>query len=55
LLEQYSKNQVPVSAVMSILRVWSIKYESEYLLGQTVFEPYPKELITVNDSGKGRV
>ncbi|MBN2827253.1 MAG: DUF1722 domain-containing protein [Tissierellales bacterium] len=55
LLQQYSNNQIPVSGLMSVLRMWSIKYDMAYLLDQTIFEPYPKELITVNDSGKGRI
>ncbi len=40
------------SAIASILKVYSIKYNIEYLLGQTIFEPFPEELLSLNDSGK---
>ncbi len=55
LLEQYSQQRIPVSALMSVLKSWAIRFNNEYLLEQTIFEPYPKELITVSDSGKGRI
>lgn len=55
LLEQYGKQQVPVSALTSVLKLWAIRFETEYLLSQTIFEPYPISLITVSDSGKGRI
>jgi uncharacterized protein YbgA (DUF1722 family) len=31
-----------------------VRFEREYLSQQTFFEPYPEELVSVVDSGKGR-
>jgi uncharacterized protein YbgA (DUF1722 family) len=55
LLEQFNNQQIPASAVMSVLKLWTVRFEEAYLLDQTIFEPFPKELITVSDSGKGRI
>lgn len=51
-LDQYLNSRVPFSNVLVILKGWSIRFNEEYLLKQTIFEPYPKELIMVTDSGK---
>ena len=53
-LEDYRDNKIPISALLIVLKAWSIKYNEEYLLQQTFFEPYPKDLMSLTDSGKGR-
>ena len=53
-LERYRERRVPVSAVSSILRAWIVRFDEEYLMPQTFFTPYPEELMSVSDSGKGR-
>jgi uncharacterized protein YbgA (DUF1722 family)/uncharacterized protein YbbK (DUF523 family) len=53
-IKRYRERQVPVSAVSSILRAWIVRFEEEYLLPQTFFEPYPAPLMSLSDSGKGR-
>ena len=54
LLESYRSEKMPLSAVLTVLESWIIKYEQEYLARQTFFEPYPRELIDIGNSGKGR-
>lgn len=54
LLESYRGEKIPLSAVLTVLESWIIKYEEKYLACQTFFEPYPHELIDIGDSGKGR-
>ncbi|MEQ9618937.1 MAG: DUF523 and DUF1722 domain-containing protein [Deltaproteobacteria bacterium] len=54
LLESYRSGKIPLSAVLTVLESWIVKYEEEYLARQTFFEPYPPELIDIGDSGKGR-
>ncbi|WP_227936280.1 YbgA family protein [Alkalihalobacillus deserti] len=54
LLGQYRKKKIPLSSVLCVLRSWCYRFENEYLLKQTYFEPYPEELIAISDSGKGR-
>ncbi|MDF2591759.1 MAG: uncharacterized protein K0S75_1225 [Clostridia bacterium] len=52
-LEDYHNKHIPQSTVMAILWAWVIRFNEEYLIQQTVFEPFPKALIQVTDSGKG--
>lgn len=52
-LELYSEKKVPFSVLLSLLRSWVIRFEEPYLKGQTLFEPFPKKLVDVTDSGKG--
>ncbi len=53
-LEKYRQGRVPISAVSSILRAWVVRFQQEYLLPQTFFDPFPEILMSVSDSGKGR-
>jgi uncharacterized protein YbgA (DUF1722 family)/uncharacterized protein YbbK (DUF523 family) len=52
LLDDYLNSKVPYSTILSLLKSWVVRFQQEYLLPQTIFEPYPKELIMVTDSGK---
>jgi len=52
LLDQYLNSQIPYSNVLFVLKGWAIRFKQEYLKKQTIFEPYPKDLIMVTDSGK---
>jgi len=54
LLDNYRNSKIPLSAILSVLESWIIKYDVEYLARQTFFEPYPRELADISDSGKGR-
>ncbi|MDT8859920.1 DUF523 and DUF1722 domain-containing protein [Alkalihalobacillus sp. MEB130] len=54
MLEQYRNQKIPLSSVLAILHSWCHRFENEYLLKQTYFEPYPVGLIAISDSGKGR-
>ncbi len=54
-LARYRNRQVPISAVSSILRAWIVRFDEEYLLPQTFFMPYPEPLMSLSDSGKGRI
>lgn len=52
-MESYRSQHIPQSTVMAILWAWIIRFNEEYLIQQTIFEPFPRELIQVTDSGKG--
>ena len=54
-LGQYRNRHVPLSVPTSLIRSWIIRFEVEYLADQIYFEPYPRELVEVLDSGKGRI
>jgi uncharacterized protein YbgA (DUF1722 family)/uncharacterized protein YbbK (DUF523 family) len=53
-LERYRNGHVPLSVPTSLMRAWIIRFNVEYLADQAYFEPYPQELVSVLDSGKGR-
>ncbi len=53
-LEQYREGKIPLSVPVHILRGYAVRFEEEYLLQQTYFQPYPAELVSITDSGKGR-
>lgn len=52
LMEKYKKDQIDRSAISSVLNSYAIKYNLDYLLQQTIFEPFPQELVSLKDSGK---
>jgi len=54
LLESYRSAKIPLSAVLTVLEGWIVKYDEEYLARQTFFEPYPRELMDISDSDKSR-
>ncbi len=53
-LEKYRAEKVPLSVPVSLLGVWIARFKEPYLSRQTFFAPYPEELVTISDSGKGR-
>jgi uncharacterized protein YbgA (DUF1722 family)/uncharacterized protein YbbK (DUF523 family) len=53
-LEEYRREQVPLSVPLSLLRSYIVRFDEQYLKQQTFFDPYPKEFVAVRDSGKGR-
>ena len=54
LLEKYRNKKATLINVTSLLKSRAVKYELEYILGQTIFEPYPEKLNVIDDSGKIR-
>lgn len=54
MLEQFKQGRMPKISILSLLYSWSIRFEQEYLLNQTFFQPYPEQLMDLTDSGKGR-
>lgn len=54
-LESYRHGKAPLSGAVSVLRSWVIRFESEYLRSQTFFNPFPEDLIALDDSGTGRI
>ena len=54
-LEKLRSQIISVSAVNTILESWMARYDQPYLSKQTFFQPFPSQLITSSDSGKGRI
>ncbi len=51
-LEKYRNHKVPLLSILVLLKAWAVRFNDEYLLKQSYFEPYPEELFSVRDSGK---
>ena len=49
-LELYRNKKTPASAVNSILYSWIFRFENEYLMKQSFFNPFPYELIQKQES-----
>lgn len=53
-LEEYRDERIPLSAVLHVLRAWAVQHHNDYLLNQAFLTPYPRQLVEITDSGKGR-
>ncbi len=53
-IEGYRSGKVPLSTIISMVRSWIARFDRDYLEKQRYFEPYPRELMDISDSGKGR-
>jgi len=53
IIEQYSMKKVPFSLPIAVINSWVIRFDEPYLKNQTIFKPYPVDLLDVTDSGKG--
>ena len=49
-LELYRNKKIPLSSVNSILVSWISRFENEYLMNQSFFNPFPNELIDQENS-----
>jgi uncharacterized protein YbgA (DUF1722 family)/uncharacterized protein YbbK (DUF523 family) len=51
-LEKYNDKKIPFCVPLTMIHSWVMRFENEYLRDQTIFEPFPSELIQTRDSGK---
>lgn len=51
-LEKYNDKKIPFCVPLTMINSWVMRFENEYLHDQTIFEPFPSELIQTRDSGK---
>jgi len=54
ILEAYRQGRTPLCSAASVLRSWVIRFKLNYLRDQTFFNPFPEELMTLDDSGGSR-
>lgn len=50
-LDDYLDYRIPYSSVLYILKGFAVRFQQQYLIQQTIFQPFPKELTLVLDSG----
>jgi uncharacterized protein YbgA (DUF1722 family)/uncharacterized protein YbbK (DUF523 family) len=53
-LQEFREQRVPLSVPVGILKSYIVRFDEPYLGQQTFFDPYPEEMVSVTDSGKGR-
>lgn len=44
-IERFKERRLPFSALLAVLQSWIARFRVEYLSNQTLFEPFPEELI----------
>ncbi|OPJ60974.1 YbgA family protein [Clostridium oryzae] len=49
---KYKDEKFPLSVPINILKTYAIKYEKQYLINQTIWCPYPEELMSISDTDK---
>ncbi len=54
LMDKFRKGKIPLSSDLDVLLSWGARFGEDYLTNQTLFRPYPEELLDITDSGKGR-
>lgn len=47
-LEKYRAGKLPFSVCIGILKAWIIRFKEDYLVKQTLFEPYPEDLMDID-------
>jgi len=53
-IEEYRDERIPLSVLIQLLKSYAIRFDNDYLKNQVFLEPYPKNLLEITDSGKGR-
>jgi uncharacterized protein YbgA (DUF1722 family) len=51
-LELYRDGRVPFTSALRLVKSWAVRFENEYLLSQTFFDPYPSDLMEWSDAGR---
>lgn len=51
-LDDYRAERVTLHAPLALLQSWVLRFDQDYLRGQTFLEPYPMELMDLRDSGR---
>ncbi|WP_143328804.1 DUF1722 domain-containing protein, partial [Clostridium beijerinckii] len=51
-LEKYKMKKLTIMSPMLLVKSYILRFNIEYLLEQTYFNPYPEDLIILEDSEK---
>jgi uncharacterized protein YbgA (DUF1722 family)/uncharacterized protein YbbK (DUF523 family) len=43
-IDKYKAGRLPLSACLSVLKAWIVRFKQEYLSSQTILEPFPEQL-----------
>jgi uncharacterized protein YbgA (DUF1722 family)/uncharacterized protein YbbK (DUF523 family) len=51
-LELYREGRVPFTSALGLAKSWAIRFQNQYLLGQSFFDTYPNDLMEWSDAGR---
>lgn len=51
-VELYREGRIPLASAMNVLHAWALHQDDDYLNSQTIFQPFPKELMDLSSGGK---
>jgi len=51
-LEEYRDERIPLTTVSYLIHSMAVRFDNDYLINQTILNPYPSDLIKTSDSGK---
>ena len=54
LINNFQDKKVPLSVPLNVIKSYVIRFNIKNLQNQSFFQPYPKALMEISDSGKGR-
>ena len=55
LIDRFHEGKIPLGSLVEVVRAWLVRHPVQYLLNQVYFDPFPQELLSLDDSGKGRI
>lgn len=51
-LDMFKDDRIPNSSVINMLKIWALRDKNDYIINQTILNPFPKELIELSNSWK---
>jgi uncharacterized protein YbgA (DUF1722 family)/uncharacterized protein YbbK (DUF523 family) len=51
-LELYREGRVPFTSALALAKSWAVRFQNQYLLSQSFFDPYPSDLMEWSDAGR---
>lgn len=52
MLQEYRNGRAPLATSLAVIRAWLARFDVPYLAAQAYFEPFPRELVSLADSGR---
>lgn len=52
-IEEFRVGKIPQRVIITLIEAYAIRFNNKYILNQSLIEPYPYELLNLDDSGKG--
>ena len=52
---KYSKGKLHLSSLLTNIKTYAARFNDYEILNQSIFSPYPENLVDLSDSGKGKI